>query len=131
MIGMDTNIIIRLLVNDDKKQAKLAAALIEKNTVFITKTVLLETEWVLSYTYELKPSIIHRAFEKLLGLSHVVVEDLDCVTQALEWYAHGFDFADALHLASSHDIDRFATFDKKFIAQGKKLHIKFIEMTKL
>ncbi len=82
MIGIDTNLIVRLLVNDDKKQAQLAAKVLEKNTVFIPKCVLLETEWVLSYTYELKSPVIHASFEKLLGLPCVNVEDPDCITQA-------------------------------------------------
>lgn len=126
MIGIDTNIIVRLLVNDDKKQARVAANIIEKNATFIPKSVLLEAEWVLRYTYELKYQVIHHAFEKLLGLPRLNVEDPDCVTKALEWYSLGFDFADALHLASCQDVEAFATFDKKFIKQGKKFHIKFV-----
>ena len=123
MIGIDTNLIVRLLTNDDKNQARLAAKLIENNAVFIPKSVLLETEWVLSYSYEFSSQSISDAFEKLLGLPRVSVEDPDCVTQALEWYAAGFDFADALHLASSKATETFATLDKKFIQVAKKQHI--------
>lgn len=126
MIGIDTNLLVRLLTNDDKKQAKYASQLIESNVIFIPKTVLLETEWVLRYSYELTPSTILNAFEKLLGLSNITVEDPSCITQALEWYQHDIDFADALHLASSHSASKFATLDKDFIKKAKKLNIQLL-----
>ena len=66
MIGIDTNLLVRLFTNDDVKQARYAEKLIENNIVFISKSVLLETEWVLRYTYELGPDIILKAFEGLL-----------------------------------------------------------------
>ena len=124
MIGIDTNLLVRLLTNDDKKQAKYAADLIHKHPIFIPKSVLLETEWVLRYTYDLSPETIHKAFVNLLGLAHVSVEDPVCISQVLEWYTHGFDFADALHLASSNKTDSFATLDKDFIKKAKKFNIK-------
>ena len=52
MISIDTNILVRLFTNDDKKQARFAEQLIENNAIYIAKSVLLETEWVLRYTYE-------------------------------------------------------------------------------
>jgi len=128
MIGLDTNLIVRLLTNDDKAQAKHAAHLIQNHPVFIPKSVLLETEWVLRYTYTLKPEVIFAAFEKLLGIAHVTVEDPTCVSQALQWYADQFDFADALHLASSHKTEKFATFDKKLIKKAKKYNIPTISL---
>lgn len=128
MIGIDTNLIVRLLTNDDKKQAKYAAELIENNAIFIPKTVLLETEWVLRYTYELNPKVILEAFEKLLGLSQVNVEDPSSISNALHWYKNNFDFVDALHLASSHKTDKFATLDKSLIKIAKKFHINLATM---
>ena len=123
MIGVDTNILVRLLTNDDKIQAKQAANLIEHNTIFITKSVLLETEWVLRYTYDFESDVILDAFKKLLGLAQVSVEDATSITQALQWYSHAIDFADALHLASNQKTKKFATFDKHFIRKAKRLHI--------
>jgi predicted nucleic-acid-binding protein len=130
MIGMDTNLLIRLLVNDHKEQAKYAAELIKNNLIFIPKSVLLETEWVLRYTYNLKPLVILEAFEKLLGLHNVSVEDLGCVMQALEWYRHNFDFADALHLSSCRKTEKFATLDKGFIKKAKKFNIELLTIQK-
>lgn len=123
MIGLDTNLIVRLLTQDDKKQAEFAAELIKKNLTFIPKSVLLETEWVLRYTYEIPANTIFAAFEKLLGLEQVTVENPGCVSLALQWYSKGFDFADALHLASSQALGKFATLDKKLIKQAKKIKI--------
>lgn len=53
MIAVDTNVIVRLLTNDDPHQTEKVARLMEGNSVFISKTVLLETEWVLRVAYNL------------------------------------------------------------------------------
>jgi len=50
--------------------------------------------------------------ERLFGLPGVTVEDAAGVARALEWYGHGLDFADALHLASCGQASAFATFDR-------------------
>jgi predicted nucleic-acid-binding protein len=44
MIAFDTNLLVRLVVNDNEKQAEIAEYLLETNQVFISRTVLLETE---------------------------------------------------------------------------------------
>lgn len=128
MIGIDTNLLVRLFTNDDKTQARYAAKLIESNAVFISKSVLLETEWVLRYSYELDSDVIRKAFEGLLGLPRVTVEDPACVIKTMQWYAHGFDFADAMHLASCQSTDTFATLDKAFIKRAKKMNINLMTM---
>jgi predicted nucleic-acid-binding protein len=126
MIGIDTNLLVRLLTNDDQVQAKYAAKLIKDNSVFVPKSVLLETEWVLRYTYHLSSSVILDAFEKLMGLSQITVEDPECILQTLQWYRENFDFTDALHLASCKKTEKFATFDKNFIKKAKKFNIKLV-----
>jgi predicted nucleic-acid-binding protein len=129
MIGIDTNLLVRLLTNDDVVQARYAKKLIEENMIFISKGVLLETEWVLRYTYELSSNVIHKAFESLLGLARITVEDPACIIKTMQWYNDGFDFADAMHLASSIQIaDQFATLDKVFIKRAKKIKINLITM---
>jgi len=52
VIAVDTNIIIRFLVNDDPKQFKKAYSIFNTKEIFIPDTVILETEWVLRYAYE-------------------------------------------------------------------------------
>lgn len=114
MIALDTNVIVRLVVADDPEQLKSARRVFQSNDFWIAKTVLLETEWVLRYTYKLKRGSIRETFQKLLGYRRAQVEDRGAVLRALDLYEADLDFADALHLASSGDADRFATFDKEF-----------------
>ncbi len=52
MIAFDTNLLVRIAVNDDLKQAELAEQLLDSNEVFVPRTVLLETEWVLRSVYK-------------------------------------------------------------------------------
>lgn len=112
MIAVDTNVLVRLLTGDDPVQAKRAADLFSREGIYIPKSVLLETEWVLRYSYALSSSVILSAMRKVLGLPQVTVEDDVSVAEALAGYAQGMDFADALHLASStRHADEFATFD--------------------
>jgi predicted nucleic-acid-binding protein len=87
---------------------KRAFALIEKNEIYISKTVLLETEWVLRHAYRIDTNTIISGFHKLLGLPQVVIEDSWIAFQALSWHAEGLDFADALHLASCPKAASFA-----------------------
>jgi predicted nucleic-acid-binding protein len=101
MIAVDTNILVRLLTNDDPIQARRAVKILKSDNIFIPKTVLLETEWVLRHAYEIERSKIIIGFKKLLGLPNVNVEDPAIIYQAISWYENKFDFADALHLVSS------------------------------
>ena len=121
MIAVDTNVLVRLLTNDDPSEAKRALRVMESDDVLIPKTVLLETEWVLRHAYVIARGIIAQAFQTLLGLPNVKPEDPQAVTQALAWHEDGIDFADALHLASSAKADRLATFDKDFAKKALKL----------
>lgn len=129
MIAIDTNILVRLFTNDNKKQAAYAVNLIQNNPIFISKSVLLETECVLRYSYELEQPVVFKSFEMLLGLPNISIEDPTCVIQTLRWYEEGFDFADALHLASSQHADKFATLDMAFIKKARTQHIQMISMS--
>jgi predicted nucleic-acid-binding protein len=112
MIALDTNVLVRVVTADDPKQLEAALRVMQSEALWICKTVLLETEWVLRYTYELPPDVIQEAFRKLLGLPTLQVEQRGSVLQALSLYDKGMDFADALHLTSSREAERFATFDR-------------------
>lgn len=121
MIALDTNVVVRFLVNDDASQARRARALIEANQVFVPVTVLLETEWVLRGGYGLPPAEVVRLLRALLGLPDLATEDPQRIAGALEWHEGGIDFADALHLSGSIGAERFATFDEKLVKAAKKL----------
>jgi len=111
MHAVDTNVLVRLFTGDDAGQAKRVAALFKKEAIYIPKTVLLETEWVLRRLYKLDRKVVTGAFRKVSGLANVEIEHPLAVAQALQWCDGGMDFADALHLASSHASEKFATFD--------------------
>jgi predicted nucleic-acid-binding protein len=121
MIALDTNLIVRLLTNDEPQQAQKIVRLIDRHQVYVPKTVLLETEWVLRYAYALEPGTINVAFRKLVGLATLSVEDPIAVATAIEWRAMGLDFADALHLASSRPAQGFASFDRDLQRRTRQL----------
>jgi predicted nucleic-acid-binding protein len=118
MIAVDTNVVVRFLVRDDAGQAARAAELIRSGEIWISKTVLLETEWVLRSLYDFTPQSLAGALRALAGLGTVFLEDAGAVAKALDWFEQGLDFADALHLASAGNAKQFATFDRKFARQA-------------
>jgi predicted nucleic-acid-binding protein len=112
MLAIDTNLIVRYLVNDDHAQAALARKLIDGNDVFISTTVLLETEWVLRGAYGFAVDRCAKALADFAGLPQVTLEDATAAARALGWMRHGVDFADGLHLAKAEGCDAFVTLDK-------------------
>lgn len=115
MIAVDTNIIVRLLTGDDQHQMAQAREIFAAAEIFIPETVILETEWVLRYAYDLSPPTIHDGLLRLFGLPNVVLRDALTISQAFEGYRSGMDFADALHLAQCGHCSELFTFDKKFV----------------
>ncbi|MDO3378578.1 type II toxin-antitoxin system VapC family toxin [Geoalkalibacter halelectricus] len=115
MIAVDTNIVVRLLTGDDPSQMAQAREIFTGAEIFIAETVMLETEWVLRYAYDIPPATIHDGLLKLFGLPNVVVRDARAISQAFEGYRSGMDFADSLHLATCGHCEEFFTFDKKFV----------------
>jgi predicted nucleic-acid-binding protein len=121
MIAVDTNVVVRLLTGDDARQAAQAAALLETEEVWLSKSVILETEWVLRSLYRFRGTQLFAAILALTSLPTVRVEDPAAVSKALDWAALGMDFADALHLASRGESPRFMTFDEKLVKRAKAL----------
>ena len=121
MIAVDTNVVVRFLARDDAEQTRRADKLFRENWIWVVQTVLLELEWVLRNVYRVDRAKIEQAIRGLGGVPTVVLEDDEDVAMALDWFAAGMDFADALHLASSRAADGFATFDRKLAAQARRL----------
>ncbi|MAZ78053.1 MAG: hypothetical protein CMF39_05190 [Legionellaceae bacterium] len=122
MIAIDTNVLVRFLVDDSPSQTKKALDLVVNHSVFIPKTVFLETEWVLRYAYEFTKKQIMLAFRKITNMKNVVLEDAACVKKALDWCENeNLDFADALHLSSSLSAKSFVTFDKTFVKKSRAI----------
>jgi predicted nucleic-acid-binding protein len=120
MTAVDTNVLVRLLTGDDRKQQTAARALFAAGPVWVAKTVLLETDWVLRSLYEFDDAAIREAFAKLLGLENVQAEDESAVAAALELTDHGVEFADAIHLCSKPPEAVFVTFDRSFVRRARR-----------
>lgn len=121
MLAVDTNLLVRIVTNDEPAQVRRALKLFQAQDILIPKTVLLETAWVLRYAYKLTPGAIARTLRAIAGLPNVVLEGPSEIALALDWFDKGLDFADALHLASSGKAGRFATFDVSFARRAKAL----------
>jgi predicted nucleic-acid-binding protein len=128
MTAVDTNVVVRLLTADDPEQAAAARSVFAGDFVWIGRTVLLETAWVLSSAYGFEDSAIRDALARLLGLPNVQTEDISSVTAALNLNAQSLDFADALHLtARPHGAD-FVSFDKAFVRRAKRAGAKAVSV---
>lgn len=121
MVSADTNVIVRLLVGDDKAQLEKAKLLFAQERIFIATSVVLECEWVLRYAYHFEPTAIANAFQALFGLPNVTLQEPNVIADAIAWHKQGMDFADAIHLAASRQCRSLATFDKKFIKSAGKV----------
>lgn len=121
MLGLDTNVLVRFLVADDQPQFERAQKLIRRESgnrepVFISLLVLLETEWVLRSRYDLDKSAISAALSGLLDSTELRVEDESSVEEALYlWNESNSEFADCLIGARHRALgcQATATFDAK------------------
>jgi len=124
MVAVDTNVIVRFLTRDDEAQYQKAYRIFtESEQLFIPTTVILETEWVLRFSYRFPSDRIGYALSGLLGLHNVITEHKDAVLSALAWHQQGMDFADALHLTCSLSASEFVSFDKRLINKAIALNI--------
>lgn len=128
MIGLDTNVLARYYIEDktdaEAQHQRLAARrLIESGQpLMVSKSVVLEFEWVMRGYYSFNQAEVTRVIRHLLEQQRITVEDRDAVEQALSNCEAGIDFADALHHASYKTCDSVATFDdRKFARRAKKL----------
>lgn len=136
MIALDTNVLARYYVASSdapsQKQSAMARTLLESGkSLFVSKTVVLELEWVLRGYYKSPPKDVLTVLTHLLGVPNLEVEDRTAVELAIAALDDGFDFADALHHASSRHCSSVATFDdKKFArrarAKGWKPPVKLL-----
>ncbi len=120
MTAVDTNVVVRLLTADDKKQTAAAELLFATESIWIAKTVLLETLWVLRSLYGFEDSAIVDSLNKLLGLKNVHAEDESSIATALLLARDGIDFADGLHLSSRSPGSKFVSFDRSFIRRANR-----------
>ncbi len=123
MLAVDTNIVVRLLVADDERQTEQALRLFDGGAIYLSKSVIVETEWVLRRALKAPAATFVDSLAAILSLPNLTCEDEPAVQQALVWSRAGMDFADALHLASSSRAERFVTFDQDMIKAAKRLDL--------
>ncbi len=132
MTGLDTNVLVRYLVQDDPKQAALASRFIEttctdEHPCYIGQIVLCELAWVLETNYQQSRTEIAAIVEKLLQVGQLEVSTPDVVWRALDDYKKSnVDFPDHLlaRLNESAGCDSTVTFDKKASKQPAFEYLK-------
>ena len=121
MLGIGTNVVMRLLVSDDAEQTRRARKLIERalgreEPVLISLLVLIESEWVLRSSYGFKRDAVLGMFRALLEARELSFEDEPAVEEALfHWKDRACGFADCLITAHNRQLGcrATATFDAK------------------
>lgn len=120
MIGLDTNVIVRYLTQDDPRQAATAARVFERELSdeepgFVSLITLCETAWVLADCYSADKAHVRAVVEGLLSSRQLVVEEAEVVWKALRaWEGTAADFSDVLVglVALAHGCGKVYTFDK-------------------
>ncbi len=119
MPALDTNVLVRYFVADDRKQFQIAKAIIEDatsdKTLFIPLSVVVELEWVLRSLYDQNKETVSLTFNSLLETRELEFQEESTIEVALSLYADNkADFADCLHIASaySNQAMSFVTFDR-------------------
>ena len=120
MAALDTNVLVRFLVQDDAAQGLAAKRLIEsagraERPLFVSTTVLLELVWVLCCSFGFDKIAVSATLYGLLGAADLEVESEVAVEFALLQYEDSSaDFADCLHVAlvAAHSKAPLWTFDK-------------------
>lgn len=119
--AIDTNIVVRLFVDDGSKEVPIARKVFEREEIEIPLTVILEFEWVLRSVYKFEAGAICDALEALLGLPNVTIQRDHLVDDALDAFRKGVPFADAVHLLSVESSDELLTFDDRFHRRASRL----------
>lgn len=115
MLAIDTNILVRYLTADHPEQSQKARTLIDAHDTYVSRTVMLESEWVLRSVYGYSGIETCRALRAFAGLPRVSVEAPALIVAALDLTEAGMDFADALHLVAASECEAMVTFDQRFI----------------
>jgi predicted nucleic-acid-binding protein len=119
MIGLDTNVLVRYIMQDDLKQSPLATRLVESRSAespgFVTLVSVVELFWVMSSAYELDRDQLVAVLEGLLRTKELAIERADIIWKALRIYqTANEDFADCLieRSAAAAGCEKTMTFDR-------------------
>jgi predicted nucleic-acid-binding protein len=120
VIGLDTNVIVRYVTQDDARQSAAASRLFERVLTterpgFVGHVTLCEVAWVLADCYDAGKARIATVIEGLLASRQLVVEEAEVVWKALRtWEKSSADFSDALlgQVLCARGCEKVVTFDK-------------------
>lgn len=135
MIALDTNVLVRFLVEDDPRQSEEAAGFIERAVVsgeqiFVSDVVVCEMVWVFSIAYRIRRAQIVATLRELLRARHLAFTAPDVLARAIDAFDRGKgDFADYLireharaagcaHVAS---FDRVLLREETFVAPSEAM----------
>ena len=129
MIGLDTNVVVRYIAQDDPAQSRKATAFIEGECTdatpgFIGLVVLVEVVSVAESCYAASRAEVARIVRSLLGTRRFIVQEAEIVWQALRAFEQGkSDFADCLieRCAAAAGCSKTVTFDKGAAKTGMRL----------
>ena len=119
MIGLDTNVLVRYIMQDDTKQSLKATKIIEaldaiENSGYVTLVSIIKLVRVLSASYHLTRAQVAQALDSLIRAKQLKIESADQVTRALRVFKIGkSDFADCLieRSANNPGCEKTAAFD--------------------
>jgi predicted nucleic-acid-binding protein len=121
LLGLDTNVLVRLLVQDDRAQSRRARELVHRavdreRVVWVSLLVMIETEWVLRSQYGFDKEATLRSMIRLMETRELTFEDEPAVEEALHhWKKSPCGFADCLIFAHNRraGCDATVTFDRR------------------
>ena len=116
MTGLDTNVLVRYLTQDDEEQLRIVLAMfLKKNaTFFVSDLVLVETRWILRSLYDWTDDEVADAYLRLLTTHNLDFENESRLRSAIRGMKNGADFPDELIVdrCRAHGCRNIATFDK-------------------
>ena len=120
MIGLDTDVLVRYIMQDDPKQSPMATVIVESldgvGSAYITLVSMVELVWVLTVSYALTRAQVSQALDGIIRTKQFKIENADQVIRALRVFKLGkSDFADCLieRSANSAGCVKTITFDVK------------------
>jgi predicted nucleic-acid-binding protein len=129
VIGLDTNVLVRYIAQDDRRQAAKATHVIEEECSetrpgFVAAIVLAELVWVLESSYGSAKAEIVAVLQRILRTKQLVVQDAETIWKAVRLFeASKADFADCLieRTGATHECEYTSTFDKHAASSGMRL----------
>ena len=121
MIAIDTNIILRYVLNDDLRLSEIATELIEQRGCYMPLLAFTETGYVLRSLYQAPDTQLLSLMRSVMAQPRVVVEKEARLTLALDGFAQGIDWFDAMLWASCPEDATLLTFDRKFAKKAGRM----------